>query len=981
MRILFVAVLAIISLAACALAANNPYGVHMLSFGSNIQDWARSLTGPGGYCKQLMMGITNSTTGPSSTWVSWVQGCYDRQMIPICRIATTYSNGQWSAPVPDSPGNYTSFAQAVKRVVQGLPRNDNYPLYIEVLNEVNSSKEWGGNANAWEYGRCLVDVANAIRSIGDSRIRIMNAGLAGGADFVNEMFALVPESLWAWDVWASHSYSLNRPPEINQHNGTAGPGSITIDSYLDELAVIASYGRTGVQVILTETGYALGDQTFSEYPIINEDIRADYIVRAFRDYWSKWPEVLGVTPFEFVDNSGGWSSYDWVYPGSGTGTQNRPTNAHKQYYDVWNLAKPNMSRGCISGCVREAAFNARLSGAIVTLNPGGYTTTTDAMGNYYFPNSTNLNLVSPGTYTVTASKSGFANQTVANVAVAAGQNVVVNFALPPSGTGSITGRAVDPYTGLGIPGVSITVSPGGASTSTDSNGDYTVRNLAPSTYNVTAWKYGYRSFTHAGLTVNANQAAVLDFCLAPGADPPRANMLENTDLEYGGGASGDGVASGWANIDNQPHDAYFAIDTNVKFSGRASQRITPNGSGYYWIGQWTGYNTIVPGRRYKFQAWCKTSNPSGAGAQIQAVLSRYGESVDAVVQGYPVLTTSSGWTLLQGWGTVPSSMWGGASGRMRLELHGARNGTTWFDRAYVCEDDRSDSPVSPPSSFTATPQQGAVALSWRNPPNPPYSPTGTVIVYRTDRYPLSPTDGIVLADVPGSPNSTSSVAHTGLRIGERYYYAAFAHTAGPANYSDPSFAVGEPFDTTGPSVPSVTDDGAYTRSQNTLHASWSSFDPESGIIGYEYAIGTAIGSTDVVPWTPVGLNTQVSRSGLLLANGVTYYFSVRATNGVGLSTVGYSNGIKVAAPAATVGQVKALPDGTFVWLENKHVIAGTDFLSGGIYIEEPDRSAGIKVVPASGTIATGHLVDVAGTLTGAGSERQISSADVRDRGQ
>lgn len=76
--------------------------------------------------------------------------------------------------------------------------------------------------------------------------------------------------------------------------------------------------------------------------------------------------------------------------------------------------------------------------------------------------------------------------------------------------------------------------------------------------------------------MNVDQAAVLDFCLAPGSDPPRANMLGNTDLEYSGGASGDGVASGWANIDNQPHDAYFAIDTNVKFSGRASQRIAPS---------------------------------------------------------------------------------------------------------------------------------------------------------------------------------------------------------------------------------------------------------------------------------------------------------------------------------------------------------------------------------------------------------------------
>lgn len=973
---LFPLALAFLAFATPAYAANNPYGVHMLSFGSDIQDWARSLTGSGGYCKQLFYGITNGTSGPSGTWVSFVQGCYDRQMIPICRLSTVHSDGQWSAPVPDSPGNYTSFAQAVKRVVQGLPRNDTYPLYIEVLNEVNSGKEWGGSANAWEYARCLVDVANAIRSIGDTRIRILNAGLAGGTDFINSMFTQVPASLWAWDVYACHSYSLNRPPEYNQHGGTAGPGDICIDSYLDDLAVIASHGRTGVQVILTETGYSLGDQSFPSYPILNEDIRADYIVRAFRDYWSKWPEVLAVTPFEFLDNAGGWTSFDWVYAGSGTGPLNRPTNAHKQYYDVWNLAKPNMTRGCISGRVTEAAFGARLAGATVTLTPGNYTTTSDAMGNYYFPNSSNLSLVSPGTYTVTASKTGFANQAVVNVVASAGQNTVVNFALPASGTGSITGRVTDPYTGLGISGVSVSASPGGASTTTNALGDYTISNLSPSTYNVAATKYAYRSFTHTGITVSTNGSPVLDFCLAPGADPSRQNLLQNTDLEYGGGASGDGVANGWANVDNQPHESNFAIDTEVRFSGRASQRITPNGSGYYWIGQWTGYGTIYPGRRYKFQAWCKTSSPSGIGAQVFGVLSRFGESVDATVQAYPVLTTDSGWTLLQGYGVVPSSMWGGATGRLRLELHGARYGTTWFDRAYVCEDDRSDSPVSPPSCFKATSQQGAVGLNWRNPPNPPYSSTGTVVVYRTDRYPLTPTDGTVLGDVAGSPNGTSSIAHTGLHVGERYYYAAFAHTAGPANYSDPSFASGEPFDTTGPTTPIVTDDGMYTRSQNTLHATWSSSDPESGVTGYEYAIGTALGATDLVPWTPVGLDTQVSRAGLLLPNGATCYFSVRATNGVGLTTVGYSNGIRIAAPATTIAAAKSMPDGTFVWLENKRITAGKDVLSDAIYIEEADRTAGVRVVPASGSPVTGQSVDVAGTLSGSTSERTVSSASV-----
>ena len=101
-------------------------------------------------------------------------------------------------------------------------------------------------------------------------------------------------------------------------------------------------------------------------------------------------------------------------------------------------------------------------------------------------------------------------------------------------------------------------------------------------------------------------------------------------------------------------------------------------------------------------------------------------------------------------------------------------------------------------------------------------------------------------------------------------------------------------DPTPPLVPVVTDDGAFSTSPNTLHASWISSDPESGIIRYEYAIGTSPGAQDLLPFTDVGLATSVIRSDLPLVSGNTYYFAVRATNGVNqISDVGVSDGIRV----------------------------------------------------------------------------------------
>ncbi|NQU19318.1 hypothetical protein HQ550_04095, partial [bacterium] len=101
-------------------------------------------------------------------------------------------------------------------------------------------------------------------------------------------------------------------------------------------------------------------------------------------------------------------------------------------------------------------------------------------------------------------------------------------------------------------------------------------------------------------------------------------------------------------------------------------------------------------------------------------------------------------------------------------------------------------------------------------------------------------------------------------------------------------------DHTPPSIPEVLDDGEYTISSSQLHAIWSSIDPQSGISGYRYGIGTIPGFVDVVDWTFVGLETGVTHIGLNLEDGESYYFTVSARNGVGLwSKRGISNGIVV----------------------------------------------------------------------------------------
>ncbi len=105
-----------------------------------------------------------------------------------------------------------------------------------------------------------------------------------------------------------------------------------------------------------------------------------------------------------------------------------------------------------------------------------------------------------------------------------------------------------------------------------------------------------------------------------------------------------------------------------------------------------------------------------------------------------------------------------------------------------------------------------------------------------------------------------------------------------------------------PTSPKVTDAGTYTSSSSVLSASWTlSSDPYSAIAGYEYKITRdSITGPIIKNWTYTtngvasGTTPAVTVGGLALVQGKTYYFSVRAKNGVGLYSIpGYSNGIKI----------------------------------------------------------------------------------------
>ncbi|MFZ1947013.1 MAG: fibronectin type III domain-containing protein, partial [bacterium] len=98
-------------------------------------------------------------------------------------------------------------------------------------------------------------------------------------------------------------------------------------------------------------------------------------------------------------------------------------------------------------------------------------------------------------------------------------------------------------------------------------------------------------------------------------------------------------------------------------------------------------------------------------------------------------------------------------------------------------------------------------------------------------------------------------------------------------------------------------DDDWINQTSTLYAYWPAV---AGAEGYEVAIGTSSGSTEIMDWYPLGLSTGVAAGTLPLTEGGTYYVSVRVVVGVTRGPWVSSDGI-TRDTLAPMSQVSALP--------------------------------------------------------------------------
>jgi len=174
------------------------------------------------------------------------------------------------------------------------------------------------------------------------------------------------------------------------------------------------------------------------------------------------------------------------------------------------------SPGAISGTITHAASTQTIENATIVTSPGGYSTTSNASGEY------TLSGVLSGDYTVTATASGYQYSQEYGVAVTGGSTTSgVDFELSPGapGMGTITGT-ISAEDGSKIGGAEIEAegteeyeATSNHNPSDPAYGTYTIDNVFPGPYIISAQASGYVEKQVAGKTVSAGEITPADFTL------------------------------------------------------------------------------------------------------------------------------------------------------------------------------------------------------------------------------------------------------------------------------------------------------------------------------------------------------------------------------------------------------------------------------------------------------------------------------------
>lgn len=247
------------------------------------------------------------------------------------------------------------------------------PWYVvEVMNEVNI----GNGFPPEKYAQWLYDFAVEVKQAYPG-LKVCSCGMAGsGAEYYDRMLTHRPELKDVVDFWGFHPYGANNPPEVP-------PAETTLRSHELTARVLAKHGVSPIRLMATETGYELEIGPTGKnpaHPPIREDNRAEYMARAFRDYYVPDQRLEMVAPFMLWDLP--WHGWDgWSY-------MEHSGEPKPIYYASMNEPKTGgrdwMPTGAarVTGRVTWGTSGIGIPRVIVYVEPGLYGGVTDDLGEY-----------------------------------------------------------------------------------------------------------------------------------------------------------------------------------------------------------------------------------------------------------------------------------------------------------------------------------------------------------------------------------------------------------------------------------------------------------------------------------------------------------------------------------------------------------------------------------------------------------------------
>jgi hypothetical protein len=272
-------------------------------------------------------------------------------------------------------------------------------------------------------------------------------------------------------------------------------------------------------------------------------------------------------------------------------------------WDIYGVIRGNTvevitATGSVAGTVENESGQS-IAGANVTTTPGGHAATTNASGQY------TISTIPIGTYTVSASASGYASSNIPNVIVSPDTTATADFTLAvgPS-TGTIAGTVKD-TSNIPLPGVLVQTTTGGHLTATATDGTYTLNDVEPGTYSVQASKTGYQTQSATGVQVTASLTTTVNFQLPP--DAPFAGLTNwNFEGDFFDDPDPDHrTGNGWHRfvVNGAPKHGVTWIGAGAHSSNYVQD---------FWETQWTAgvYQQVPnahPGSLYTAGVWVKGS--------------------------------------------------------------------------------------------------------------------------------------------------------------------------------------------------------------------------------------------------------------------------------------------------------------------------------------------------------------------------------------